>query len=150
MKKTYENSAEYREVPQMTRSEYVDEYGEILEYYKKQRAEEKKLLPVYIIVMVLGLLFIVYGICTKNPVFLFVIFILTAPFNVRNRRYYRRCGLSMKDVAKAASLPFFFLFPIGSYFARLKQIDNAEKKQIQDLEDRKNLCIEIGTYNAEE
>ena len=38
MKKTYENSAEYREVPQMTRSEYVDEYGEILEYYKKQRA----------------------------------------------------------------------------------------------------------------
>ena len=150
MRETYENSAEYREVPQMTRSEYVDEYGEIIEYYEKQRAEEKKLLPVYIVVMVLGLLFIAYGIYTKNPVFLFVMFILTAPFNVRNRWYYRRCGLSMRDLAKAASLPFFFLFPIGSYFNRIKQIKCAEQKQIQDLEDRKRLCIEIGTYNAEE
>ena len=150
MKKTYENSAEYREVPQMTRSEYVDEYGEILEYYKKQRAEEKKLLPVYIVVMVLGLLFIVHGIYTKNPVFLFVMFILTAPFNVRNRRYYRRCGLSTKDIVKGASSVLFFLFPIGSYVNRIRQINNAEHKQIQDLEDRKNLCIEIGTYNAEE
>lgn len=150
MKKTYENSAEYREIPQMTRSEYVDEYGEILEYYKKQRAEEKKLLPVYIAVMVLGLLFIVHGIYTKNPVFLFVMFILTAPFNVRNRRYYRRYGLSMRDLAKTASLPFFFLFPLGSYIARIKQIDNAEQKQLQDLEDRKALCISVGTYDAEE
>ena len=56
----------------------------------------------------------------------------------------------MRDLANAASLPFFFLFPLGSYFARIKQIDDTEKKQIQDLEDRKKLCIEIGTYNAEE
>ena len=150
MREIYENSAEYREVPHMTRSEYVDEYGEIIEYYEKQRAEEKKLLPVYIVVMVLGLLFIAYGIYTKNPVFLFVMFILTAPFNVRTRRFFRRYGLSMRDLANAASLPFFFLFPLGSYFARLKQINNAEKKQIQDLEDKKKLCIDIGTYNAEE
>ena len=149
MKKTYENSAEYREVSQMTRSEYVDEYGEILEYYKKQRAEEKKLLPVYIVVALLGLLFIAYGVYTKNPIFLFVMFIFTAPFNVRNRRFLRRCGLSTKDIATSASTVLFFLFPIGSYFNRIKQIKHVEQKQIQDLEDKKKLCIDIGTYDAE-
>ena len=150
MKKTYENSAEYREVPQMTRSEYIDEYGEIIEYYKKQREEEKKFLPFHIIVAVLSIGVILYCIFTKNIVGIFIMFLLVAPFSYKNRRFYRMNGVSTRDLAKCASLLFFFLFPLGSYFARIKQLDNAESKQIQDLEDRKNLCIEIGTYNAEE
>lgn len=148
MKKTYENSAEYREVPQMTRSEYIDEYGEIIEYYKNQREEEKKFLPFHIIVAVLSIGVILYCIFTQNIVGMFILFLLVAPF--RYHRFYRRSGVSMRDLAKSASLLFFFLFPLGSYFARIKQLDSAESKQIQDLEDRKNLCIEIGTYNAEE
>ena len=150
MREIYENSAEYREVPHMTRSEYVDEYGEIIDYYQKQREEEKKFLPLHIVVAVLSIGVILYCIFTKSIVGMFILLLLFAPFTHKSQRFYRRYGLSIKERIKISSLSFFFLFPLGSYFARIKQIDDTEKKQIQDLEDRKKLCIEIGTYNAEE
>lgn len=150
MEKVFENSECYREIPTMTRSEYVNEYGEILEYYEKQREKEKKLLPVYIIVAILGLLFIIYGIYSKHPVFLLFMVIFTVPFSARNRQYYRRCGLSTKEMRQGASLSLFFLFPIGSYINRIKQIEKIEQKQLKDLEERKTLCISMGTYKAEE
>ena len=36
------------ELPTMTRSEYVDEYNDIIKYYEQLRTEEKKFLPFYI------------------------------------------------------------------------------------------------------
>lgn len=150
MKKVYENSADYREVPSMTRSEYVDEYGEITDYYEKQRAKEKKFLPIYIIIAVLCIGLILYWIFTKNIVGMFVMFILTAPFSYRCRRFYRHFGLSTRDIAKGASVLFLYLFPLGSYIIRIEQLNNAEEKQIQELEEKKALCISLGTYDVEE
>ena len=43
MKKVYENSAEYREVPQMTRSEYIAEYTDITTYFEQEKKTLKKL-----------------------------------------------------------------------------------------------------------
>ena len=110
MRETYDNSYDYREVPQMTRSEYVDEYGEIIDYYQKQREEEKKFLPLHIVVAVLSIGVILYCIFTKSIVGMFILLLLFAPFTHKSQRFYRRYGLSIKERIKISSLSFFFLF----------------------------------------
>lgn len=137
------------ELPTMTRSEYVDEYNDIIKYYEQLRTEEKKFLPFYIVVTLIAVTFIIYCICAKSVIGIFIMWLFMAPFSYRHRRFLRHSGLTTKEISKGASLLFFFAFPLIGYVVRANQINNKEKELLQELEDKKVLCISIGTYDVE-
>lgn len=133
----------------MTRSEYIEEYSELTEYYEKKRQEEKKFLPFYIVATLTAVVLIIYCICTKNVVGILIMGLFVVPFNRRHRRFLRHSGLTTEEISKSTGLLFFFAFPLIGYFVRTNQINNKEKELLQELEDKKAFCISIGTYDAE-
>lgn len=135
MKNTYENSAEYREVPQMTRSEYIAEYTDITTYFEQEKKTLKKLLPFCIILSVINIIVEISLIIVVIPMVL--------DNNFISHRERERAFILL-------AMPCILSFPLASVMTRMKQIKKKENERLQDLEDRKNLCIEIGTYNAEE
>lgn len=136
------------ELPTMTRSEYVEEYSELTTYYEQQKQEEKKYLPLYIVITVIAIAVIIYCICDKNIVGIFILWVLMVPLNYR--RFLRRSGFSWKEITQSAIVTmFFFAFPLGSYINRIRQIDKKEKQKIQELEERKAFCISIDAYDVE-
>lgn len=135
-------------LPTMTRSEYVEEYSELIAYYEQQKQEEKKYLPFYIAITIVAVAVIIYCICAQNIVGIFILWVLMAPLNYR--RFLRRSGFSWKEITQSAMLTMLlFAFPLGSYLNRIRQINKKEKQKIQELEEKKAFCISIGTYNAE-
>lgn len=138
------------DLPTMTRSDYVQEYSELTEYYEHQRQEEKKYLPFYIILTAIVIGFIIYCVITKSVVGICILWVLMTPFNYRHRHFLRHSGLSRKEITDSAIVVMFsFTFPLGSYIIRINQINNKEKQKIQELEEKKEFCISIGTYDAE-
>lgn len=137
------------ELPTMTRSEYVDEYNDIIKYYEQLRVDEKKFLPVYIAITLIVVAFIIYCICTKSVIGIFIMGLFIAPFSYRHRRFLRHSGLTTKEISKVASLLFSFPFPLIGYVIRANKINNKEKELLQELEDKKAFCISIGTYDVE-
>lgn len=135
MKKTYENSAEYREVPQMTRSEYIAEYHDITTHFDEEKKTLKKLLPFCIILSIINIIVAISLIVVGVPI------IINSSFR-RYRRIESLCFMVLFSCVLS--------FPLVGVIARIKQIKNKENERLKDLEDRKNLCIEIGTYKAEE
>lgn len=154
MKKIYENSAEYREVPQMTRSEYVKEYTEITAHFEKERVKERKFLPLYIVFAILNIALIVYLLVSNYFTALLVVSALNGGTLLLGRsRFSRRTTYhSYGKRVKAGWMMTFgmIVFPLGSLFNRIKQLDKAEKRLIDDLEERKKQCIMLNTYSAEE
>ncbi len=136
MKETYENSAEYREVPQMTRSEYIAEYHDITTHFDEEKKEIKKVFPIAIIMAV---------ICV---VVLFLLFL--SGNNILHYNWRIHFYLGQETAIFYFILPLIPTFPFLAMLKRFKKIKNKENERLKDLEDRKNLCIEIGTYNAEE
>ena len=47
-------------------------------------------------------------------------------------------------------IPLIPTFPFLALLKRFRQIKKKENERLQDLEDRKRLCIELGTYNVDE
>lgn len=135
MKKVYENSAEYREVPQMTRSEYIAEYTDITTYFEQEKKTLKKLLPFCITLSVI------------NVIVEIILLNIVVPAILDNNFITHR---ERENAFIVLAIPCVLSFPLVSIIVRMKQIKNKENERLQDLEDRKNLCIEIGTYNAEE
>ncbi len=136
-------------LPTMTRSEYVEEYNDIIKYYEQLRMEEKKFLPFYIIATLIVVVLIIYCICTKSVVGILIMGLFVVPFNRRHRRFLRHSGLTTEEISKSTGLLFFFAFPLIGYVVRTNQINNKEKELLQELEDKKAFCISIGTYDAE-
>ena len=139
MRETYENSAEYREVSQMTRSEYLKEYADIIEHFDEEKKTLKKLLPFCIILSVINILVVIGLIIIVVPIIY---------DNLMDNDY-----INLREIERIITslvMPCVLSFPLVSIKTRFKQIKKKENERLQDLEDRKNLCIEIGTYNAEE
>ena len=154
MRKTYENSADYREIPRMTRSEYVKEYTEITTYFEKERVKERKFLPLYIVFAILNIALIVYLLVSNYFTALLVVSALNGGtlFLGRSRFSRRTRYYNYGKRVKAGWMMTFgmVVFPLGSLLNRVKQLNEAEKRMLDDLEERKRQCIMLNTYNAEE
>lgn len=135
MKKIYENSAEYREVPQMTRSEYIAEYHDITTYFEQEKKTLKRLLPFCVTLSVI------------NVIVEIILLNIVVPAILDNNFITHR---ERENAFIVLAIPCVLSFPLVSIIVRMKQIKNKENERLKDLEDRKNLCIEIGTYKAEE
>lgn len=135
MKKIYENSAEYREVPQMTRAEYLKEYADIIEHFDEEKKTLKRLLPFCVTLSVI------------NVIVEIILLNIVVPAILDNNFITHR---ERENAFIVLAMPCVLSFPLVSIKTRFKQIKKKENERLQDLEDRKNLCIEIGTYKAEE
>lgn len=135
MKKVYENSAEYREVPQMTRSEYIAEYTDITTYFEQEKKTLKKLLPFCVTLSVI------------NVIVEIILLNIVVPAILDNNFITHR---ERENAFIVLAIPCVLSFPLVSIIVRMEQIKNKENERLKDLEDRKNICIEIGTYKAEE
>ncbi len=135
MKKTYENSAEYREVPRMTRSEYLAEYHDITTYFEEEKKEIKKVFPIAIIMAV---------ICV---VVLFLLFL--SGNNILRYNWRVHFYLGQETAIFYFLIPLIPTFPFLAMLKRYKNIKDKENERLKDLEDRKNLCMEFGTYNVD-
>lgn len=136
MKKVYENSAEYREVPQMTRSEYIAEYHDITTYFHEEKKWIKKVFPAFLVIAVGYVIYLILsgsGLVPEIP--------LMPLLNAEDKKAY---------IIFCFWIKYIPTFPLASVIIRKRQIRKKENERLQDLEDRKNLCIEIGTYKAEE
>lgn len=135
------------ELPQMTRSEYIKEYTKITEYYEKLRKEDKKCYPISIIMAIVNVALLIYFICVKNVVGVIVVGALNG--SLRYRRIIRR--MMYGDNLKTTVMSMLVLmFPLSSLLSRKEIIDKKEQEMLQRLEDKKQFCIEIGTYNVDE
>ena len=135
MKKVYENSADYREVPHMTRSEYLKEYADIIEHFDEEKKTLKRLLPFCVTLSVI------------NVIVEIILLNIVVPAILDNNFITHR---ERENAFIVLAMPCVLSFPLVSIKTRFKQIKKKENERLQDLEDRKNLCIEIGTYKAEE
>ena len=136
MRETYENSAEYREVPQMTRSEYIAEYHDIITHFDEEKKELKKLLPFAIIIATICVVVIILLMVSGNNVL---------HYNWRVHIYF-----GQETAIFYFLIPLIPTFPFLAILKRYKNIKKKENERLKDLEDKKRLCIEIGTYDAEE
>lgn len=154
MRETYENSAEYREVPQMTRSEYIKEYTEITEHFEQERKREQKFLPLYIVFAILNITLIVYLFISNYFTAALVLLALNGGTISMRRHSFSKRGPTQSVVKRIKTgwmMTFgMVVFPLGSLFNRIKQLDKAEKRLIDNLEERKTQCMLLNTYNAEE
>lgn len=139
MKKAYENSAEYREVPRMTRSEYIAEYHDITTHFDEEKKTLKKLLPFCVVLSIINVL-VVIG--------LIVVIVPIMYDNMYDNQFISH--REIERIAFSLVMPCVLSFPLASVMTRVKQIKKKENERLKDLEDKKQLCIEIGTYNAEE
>lgn len=136
MKKAFRNSECYREIPTMTRSQYIEEYTEITEWAEKERKTIKKFEPICKIVAIVWVIII------------FIAFINGVDVIWYNFWFHLSYG---RDAVLALmSIPFIPTFPYVSILIRLKRIKKKEDEKIKDLDFRKGLCISMGTYKAEE
>ena len=136
MRETYDNSYDYREVPQMTRSEYLKEYADIIEHFDEEKKEMKKVLPIAIIMAV---------ICV---VVLFLLFL--SGNNILRYSWRVHIYFGQETAMFYFLIPLIPTFPFLAILKRYKNIKKKENERLKDLEDKKRLCIEIGTYDAEE
>ena len=136
MREIYENSAEYREVPHMTRSEYIAEYHDITTHFDEEKKELKKLLPIAIVIAV---------ICV-----VVIIFLMLLGVDVLNYSWRVHFYMGKETAMFYFLLPLLPTFPFLAILKRFKNIKKKENERLKDLEDKKALCISLGTYDAEE
>ena len=136
MKETYENSIEYREVPQMTRSEYLKEYADIIEHFDEEKKEMKKVLPIAIIMAIICIIVLLLMFLSGN--------------NILRYSWRVHIYFGQETAMFYFLIPLIPTFPLLAIIKRFKNIKKKENERLKDLEDKKKLCIDIGTYNAEE
>lgn len=123
------------ELPQMTRSEYLAEYHEITTYFDKEKTRIKKTFPFFLI---LAIAYIIYLILSDSG------FVPEIPLT----------PLWYSDDKRAFIIACFWFkyipfMPLGSLIIRMKQIKAKEESRLADLENRKKICMDIGTYDVE-
>ena len=136
MKKAFRNSECYREIPTMTRSQYIEEYTEITEWTEKERKTVKKYIPITGVVT--GIWILVLFIAWLNGV------------DVIWYSWIYHLNYGTEAALFLLIIPLIPAFPFIAIAIRLKQIKKHEQKRLDALEERKTLCISMGTYKAEE
>lgn len=121
-------------LPTMTRSEYLAEYHDITTYFAEEKARIKKTFPFFLIPAIFNVIIEIAMVIILIPI------VFDDPFiNYRERTL----ALIM------LSAPCVLSLPLGSLIIRKKQIKKKEQERLNDLENRKKICIDIGTYDAE-
>lgn len=122
-------------LPTMTRSEYIAEYHDITTYFDKEKARIKKTFPFFLILSIINVIIEIFVAIDLIPKIL---------ADVRFA-YLHREG----EIWGAFVLPCILSFPLGSLIIRMKQIKKKEQERLDDLENRKRICMDFGTYDAE-
>lgn len=121
-------------LPTMTRSEYIAEYHDITTYFDKEKARIKKTFPFFLALSIVNVIVEIVMVIVLIPI------ILDDPFiNYRERIL----------AVIMLSAPCVLSFPLGSLIIRTKQIKKKEQERLDDLENRKKICMDFGTYDAE-
>lgn len=121
-------------LPTMTRSEYIAEYHDITTYFDEEKARIKKTFPFFLILAIINVVIEIIIVIALIPI------VFDDPFiNYRERTL----------AVIMLSAPCVLSFPLGSLIIRKKQIKNKEKDRLDDLENRKKICMDFGTYDAE-
>ena len=121
-------------LPTMTRSEYVKEYTEITTYFDEEKVRIKKTFPFFLILTILNVIIEIGVIVLLIPI------VFDDPF------------ISYRERTLAAIMllaPCVLSLPLGSLVIRKKQIRKKENDRLADLENRKKICMDIGTYDVE-
>ncbi len=123
------------ELPTMTRSQYIEEYQEITTYFDKEKIRIKKTFPFFLVIAVAYIVYLVLsdsGLVPEIPLY---------PL------------LYAEDKKAFVLLCFWFKYipvlPLGSLIIRKRQIRKKENDRLADLENRKKICMDIGTYDVE-
>lgn len=127
----YSNNSDF---PTMTRSEYIAEYYEITTYFDEEKLRIKKTFPFFLILAIVNVIIVICLIAVGVP------WIINSSF-----RHYRKTETLLAMVLFSCVLSF----PLGSLMIRMKQIKKKEQDRLADLENRKKICIDIGTYDTE-
>ncbi|MBO5943731.1 MAG: hypothetical protein J6Q50_00365 [Clostridia bacterium] len=121
-------------LPTMTRSEYIAEYHDITTYFDEEKARIKKTFPFFLALSIVNVIVEIVMVIVLIPI------ILDDPFiNYRERTL----------AVIMLSAPCVLSFPLGSLIIRTKQIKKKEQERLDDLENRKKICMDFGTYDAE-
>ena len=121
-------------LPTMTRSEYIAEYHDITTYFDKEKIRIKKTFPFFLILTILNVIIEIGVIVLLIPI------VFDDPF------------ISYRERTLAAIMllaPCVLSLPLGSLVIRKRQIRKKENQRLADLENRKKICMEIGTYDVE-
>ena len=122
------------DLPTMTRSEYIAEYHDITTYFDEEKARIKKTFPFFLALSIVNVIVEIVMVIALIPI------ILDDPFiNYRERTL----------AVIMLSAPCVLSFPLGSLIIRKKQIKKKEQERFDDLENRKKICMDFGTYDAE-
>ena len=122
------------DLPTMTRSEYIAEYHDITTYFDEEKARIKKTFPFFLALSIVNVIVEIVMVIALIPI------ILDDPFiNYRERTL----------AVIMLSAPCVLSFPLGSLIIRKKQIKKKEQERLDDLENRKKICMDFGTYDAE-
>ena len=130
MRETYENSAEYREVPQMTRSEYLKEYADIIEHFDEEKKTLKKLLPFCIILSVINILVVIGLIIIVVPIIY---------DNLMDNDY-----INLREIERIITslvMPCILSFPLLSVMTRKKQIKRKKTSVSKTLKTEKDYAL---------
>lgn len=122
-------------LPTMTRSEYIAEYHEITTYFDKEKIRIKKTFPFFLAIAIVYIVYLILsdsGLVPEIPLY---------PL------------LYAEDKKTFILLCFWFkyipLLPLGSLIIRKRQIRKKENERLAELENRKKICMDIGTYDVE-
>ncbi len=119
----------------MTRSEYIAEYHDITTYFDKEKVRIKKTFPFF---LAIAIAYIIYLFLSESG------FIPQIPLMLL---------LNAEDKWGLILLCFWLKYlpvmPLGSLIIRKKQIRKKENQRLADLENRKKICMDIGTYDVE-
>ena len=122
-------------LPTMTRSEYIAEYHDITTYFDEEKARIKKTFPFFLILAIVNIVFLIGSGIGLFPS-LWSLYLISSSFG--------------EEAAKwVIALPYLLCFPLCSLIIRKVQIRKKEKQRLDELEHRKKICIDIGTYDAE-
>ena len=122
------------ELPTMTRSEYIAEYYEITTYFDEEKVRIKKNFPFFLILAIINVIIEILTIVLLIPI------VFDDPF------------INYRKEALAAFMllgPCVLSLPLGSLIIRKIQIRKKEKHRFAELENRKKICVELGTYDVE-
>ena len=122
-------------LPTMTRSEYIAEYHEITTYFDKEKIRIKKTFPFFLILAIINIVYLAgSGI---------------GFFPSLTTLYFISSTYGDEAVKWIIAIPYLLCFPLCSLIIRKRQIRKKENERLADLENRKKICMDIGTYDVE-
>ena len=114
----------------MTRSEYIAEYHEITTYFDKEKIRIKKTFPFFLAIAIVYIVYLILsdsGLVPEIPLY----------------------PLLYAEDKWIIAIPYLLCFPLCSLIIRKRQIRKKENERLAELENRKKICMDIGTYDVE-